>query len=301
MSTNSDARSSDPSQSQDLQHSSEDSPDALPAAQTELHSVQTDRRDLTEADADLGAKQLAYDCSKSVAQAMGHPLKGPELVLRIWESTALSIFKEMEGGKSIFFPGLGTFGFLRSQPSQIAFAPVVEFFRQHGLEVSSLAVEKELGPRVKHSVSAVARVMDVTKDIVQQALAAMIFRMGQEMSTTRSLAISFAPLGCFFCNNRQLSFRTQPSERDVSQAPFEPTIPLRKHLSAIERKTRWARGMRTRVPARKESSWLSPPLLPRPLSGQKRPTVGSRTLYKSLPSQNVTFPDLLNEFSRTQA
>ena len=250
--------------------------------------------------AKLNAKHLAYDCSKSVAQAVGHPLKGPELVLRIWESTALSISKDMEGGKSIFLPGLGTFGLSRVQRSQIVFAPVVEFFRQHALDVSGLAAEKELCPRAKHSLSAVARVFEVSKDIVQQALAAMIFRMGQEMSTTKSLAISFAPLGCFLCSNRQLSFRPHSPESDVTQSAFEATIPLRKHLSAFEKSPKQGRG-RTRTQARTDSSWLSQPLVLRPLSGQKRPTADTKILYKSLPSQPVTFPDLLNEFSRTQA
>ena len=286
---------------QTSQDSEQDPNGLLTARADELQVVEGDRPDLTDADADMGAKHLAYDCSKSVTQAVGHPLKGPELVLRIWESTALSIFKEMEGGKSIFFPGLGTFGFLRSQPSHVAFAPLAEFYCQHGLDVSGLAVEKELCPRVKHSVSAVARVMEVTKDIVQQALAAMIFRMGQEMSTTRSSAVSFAPLGCFLCSGRQLSFRSKPSERNVALAAFEATIPLRKHLSVIERKARQARGMRPRM-QKMESSWLSAPPLPRrPLSGRRRPNPGFKALYKSLPSQPVTFPDLLNDFSRTQA
>jgi len=303
MSTDSDGSPSVQSQvSQDLEREGR-SPSRLVTARADELSPSPSPRskeDLTEADADLGAKHLAYDCSKSVAQAVGHPLKGPELVLRIWESTALSISKEMEGGKRIFCPGLGTFGFLRAEPSQVAFAPVAEFFCRHGLDVSSLAVEKELCPRVKHSVSAVARVLEIGKDIVQQALAAMTFRMGQEMSTTGSLAVSFAPLGCFICNNRQLNFRPQSSERCVTQSAFEATIPLRKHLSAIERKVRLAgRGGRTMV-ARTESSWPSPLVPLRPPSAQKRPQTEAK-MFKSLPSQPVTFPDLLNDFSRTKA
>ena len=303
MSTDSDGSPSVQSQvSQDLEREGR-SPSRLVTARADELSPSPSPRskeDLTEADADLGAKHLAYDCSKSVAQAVGHPLKGPELVLRIWESTALSISKEMEGGKRIFCPGLGTFGFLRAEPSQVAFAPVAEFFCRHGLDVSSLAVEKELCPRVKHSVSAVARVLEIGKDIVQQALAAMTFRMGQEMSTTGSLAVSFAPLGCFICNNRQLNFRPQSSERCVTQSAFEATIPLRKHLSAIERKVRLAgRGGRTMV-ARTESSWLSPLVPLRPPSAQKRPQTEAK-MFKSLPSQPVTFPDLLNDSSRTKA
>ena len=35
-----------------------------------------------------------------VASAVGHPLKGPELVLRIWESTAGAISKEVDSGSS---------------------------------------------------------------------------------------------------------------------------------------------------------------------------------------------------------
>ena len=34
-----------------------------------------------------------------MANAVGHPLKGPELVLRIWESTAGAICKEVESGR----------------------------------------------------------------------------------------------------------------------------------------------------------------------------------------------------------
>eukprot|EP00435_Cladocopium_sp_Y103_P068298 s670_g31.t1 len=89
--------------------------------------------DFSDADAMDGAKHVAYECSKSVASAVGHPLKGPELVLRIWESTAGAISKEVDSGRNIFVPGLGTFG---NSADGIIFAPLEEFVQTHGLDVS---------------------------------------------------------------------------------------------------------------------------------------------------------------------
>ncbi|CAJ1393417.1 unnamed protein product [Effrenium voratum] len=262
-----------------------------------------DELDSREASALDGAKQLAYDCSKSVAQSK-HPLKGPELVLRIWEATACSIAKELESGKSIFLHGLGTFGY---KDKVVVFAPWEEFFQAHNLDVSSftahlpfppsprkgelgtVAGQLDLLPRVKHSVAPVARLMEVTSDVVQTALYAMYSRMGQEMGSTNS-AISFAPLGTFLCQNRRLGFVScQKESVAISGLGFGATVPLRKLLSSLEKRKKPRRsptGLGGACPA-------SP--------AERRPSKGRRPrMHKALPTEEESFPELLNTFSRTQ-
>eukprot|EP00913_Durusdinium_trenchii_P019088 g17939.t1 len=163
----------------------------------------------SEQDALETAKQVAYDCAKSVQ---------PELVLRIWESTAGAIFKEVETGRNIFVFGLGTFG-LKAQ--QLIFAPQEEFLNTHSLdpgfflaqipqiprpstalvasavavprsagprveEMATLAAKLDLLPRTKHSVATVARLLEISSELVLQALQAMVHRMGQQMATDES-------------------------------------------------------------------------------------------------------------------
>lgn len=283
----------------------------------------------SEQDALETAKQVAYDCAKSV-QFAGHLLKGPELVLRIWESTAGAIFKEVETGRNIFVFGLGTFG-LKAQ--QLIFAPQEEFLNTHSLdpgfflaqipqiprpstalvasavavprsagprveEMATLAAKLDLLPRTKHSVATVARLLEISSELVLQALQAMVHRMGQQMATD-DLALSFAPLGTFFSRQKHLSFRPDPAAARAAAAlspglwNFGPTIPLRKLLSTVEkRKSKLARGP---VPPPKAGR-----LRPQP-RGRDRVSTGEGRWERSLPGTAEVYPDLLNEYSRTPA
>ena len=293
------------------------------------HEIHVGQEGLTDADALDGAKHTAYECMKSVAMA-GHALKGQELVLRIWESTAGVIAKEVDSGRHIFVPGLGTFG---SRPDVgRVFAPVEEFVQTHGLDVSfftalvaeilpvrrpptatspkralaprpndemgSLAAQLDLLPRVKHSVASVARLLEVSSEVVLQALQAMVHRMGQQMATTGMVAVSFAPLGTFLCQNRCLSFHATLPQTGMEVTNFGPTIPLRKLLSTLERRKS---KLGFRGPQPPKTSRPSGTRRPGPSGTNARDPRMAARMQRSMPAKPEVFPELLNAFSRTQA
>eukprot|EP00930_Biecheleria_cincta_P097130 TRINITY_DN88852_c0_g1_i1.p1 TRINITY_DN88852_c0_g1~~TRINITY_DN88852_c0_g1_i1.p1 ORF type:complete len:397 (-),score=43.17 TRINITY_DN88852_c0_g1_i1:320-1510(-) len=281
------------------------------------------------------AWQIACDCIRSVSQVTSDPEGGPELILRIWKSSAQAIAKELDAGRCVEVSGLGTFFLQPLQKKRVSvfkfdvkpqsvtpfFAASAVFTDEHGLQ-SDLLPELSLasGPKSMYSVAQAARAADVSKEIAQGALTAFIARMGHIMAVTpANVSVSFAPLGEFVCQDKIVSFEPQPRQPEGSQLlsqGFEPTISVSEHVGSPRLKLlstmvapalaldQDSGGHRAELQASVQMPLKpTPPVTPL-TSARRRPHPEgqlSSPLHRSPPHEDLQYPPLLNEFSRTQA
>jgi hypothetical protein len=288
-----------------------------------------------------GIVRIATDCAKSVWHATEEEGEAVLLILRIWEATAHAIIKDLEAGRTVLLPPLGIFksnvslgalgtvaeGDQRAEEYPLPlFILADEFSDRYGLENDPQALEElQTGPRVKFSSVGVARTAEVSKDVAQNALTAVIHRIGEAMAMNPQVTISFAPLCNLVSKDRIVSLEAIHRDFGAYSARSGPTVRgflapkqirenrlVAKELTMLMRNTGRSTSSAFGLSG-KAGSALSRPLSPRSLQTSSRhgkdgqdTTTDAKSIiegnfHRNLPENSVQYPPLLNEYSRTLA
>eukprot|EP00929_Paragymnodinium_shiwhaense_P109502 TRINITY_DN7596_c0_g2_i1.p1 TRINITY_DN7596_c0_g2~~TRINITY_DN7596_c0_g2_i1.p1 ORF type:complete len:4821 (+),score=1098.93 TRINITY_DN7596_c0_g2_i1:122-14584(+) len=224
-------------------HAESSSPEAAAAAASAMM--------LAYGEAEETVRRFAEDCLGSLGRAAKDTLQdkreATDLILRIWEATAQVIAKDLEAGRNVLLPPLGTFELRESDGLPLSVSALGDqrtaeqdevlepflLFSEDFLEDFHLICDPEAqeasyygqsGPSTRVSVAAVARLAEVDKDVVKSVTSALLHRIGQALAISTRLSVGFTPLGTLSCTEGRISFEAMRREAPSNAINALPTV-----------------------------------------------------------------------------